>query len=595
MLLLIRDWRAWKQRESRLHGGRLSPAFSALLLFISCAAGAQVQSPHIPEIDTGEIRTLPDADRDRINTRDAKNGRQDPTSHALKDDTCFLPPLNWTPNPVVSVDQLQIPARARKEYQEGCLALRKGRMGDAEKHLRNAVDESPKYSAAWVTLGQVFGAQQRIDDAHRACSQGSIANPGYVSAYLCLADLALRTHDWNEVLKLSARALDLDPGNNPVSYEYHAAANLNLRQLAEAEKSGLRAVEIDKDHHEPRIHFLLAQIYEAKGDAASEVAQLREYLQYATNQEDIALVRGYLAKLENPGTANKAVVPPAELQSDASGPNGRDFGPPDVDEQVSAVTADGTTCPLAEILSETSKRTEDFIESFQRFSAKEQIEQSEIGKNGKKRNSAAEIANYVAQIELTHSGYPRVNEYRSESGGVRQTSLVDMGTAAFALIFHPSHVADFEFRCEGVTELQSQRVWQLRFEETADPNKAFQAIRMGSSVYFPRFKGRAWIAKESYLVVQLETDLMSPIPQIDLQREHMTIKYAPVEFREPRVRLWLPEKTSLYVSYRGHHYERIHKFSGFQLFSVDSTEAVTEPSASPDARGSRPKFMAQQD
>jgi hypothetical protein len=140
--------------------------------------------------------------------------------------------------------------------------------------------------------------------------------------------------------------------------------------------------------------------------------------------------------------------------------------------------------------------------------------------------------------------------------------------------------------------LQLQRTWQIRFEETADPNKAFQAIRMGSSVYFPRFKGRAWIAKGSYLVVQLETDLMTPIPQIGLQREHMTIKYAPVEFRQPRMRLWLPEKTSLYVSYRGHQYERIHKFSDFQLFSVDSTEAVTEPSASPD---SGHKFMAQQD
>jgi tetratricopeptide (TPR) repeat protein len=595
MLLVIRDWRAWKQRESRLHGGRPSPAFASLLLFVACAAGAQVQSPHIPEIDTGEIRTLPDADRDRINTRDAQNGRQDPTTHALKDDTCLLPPLNWTPNPVVSVDQLQIPARARKEYQEACLALRKGRMGDAEKHLRNAVSESPKYSAAWVTLGQVFGAQQRIDDAHRACSQGSIANPGYVSAYLCLADLALRTHDWNEVLKLSTRALDLDPGNNPVSYEYHAAANLNLfsAKLAVGGKKWIashsRSIRIITNLG---FTFCWPRFTKRKETPHPKWRNFASTCGTRRTRRTLRLVRGYLAKLENPGIANKAVVAPAELPADASRPNGRDFGPADIDEQASAVIADGAICPLAEILSETSKHTEDFIESFQRFSAKEQIEQLEIGKNGKKRNSAAEVANYVAQIELTHSGYPRVNEYRSENSGVRQTSLVDLGTAAFALIFHPSHVADFEFRCEGETELQLQRTWQIRFEETADPNKAFQAIRMGSSVYFPRFKGRAWIAKGSYLVVQLETDLMTPIPQIGLQREHMTIKYAPVEFRQPRMRLWLPEKTSLYVSYRGHQYERIHKFSDFQLFSVDSTEAVTEPSASPD---SGHKFMAQQD
>jgi hypothetical protein len=31
-----------------------------------------------------------------------------------------------------------------------------------------------------------------------------------------------------------------------VAYEYHAAANLNFHNLADAEKSGLRAVDIDK-------------------------------------------------------------------------------------------------------------------------------------------------------------------------------------------------------------------------------------------------------------------------------------------------------------------------------------------------------------
>jgi hypothetical protein len=41
--------------------------------------------------------------------------------------------------------------------------------------------------------------------------------------YLCLADIALRAHDWGEVLKLSSHALEVDPTNNAVAYEYHAA------------------------------------------------------------------------------------------------------------------------------------------------------------------------------------------------------------------------------------------------------------------------------------------------------------------------------------------------------------------------------------
>jgi hypothetical protein len=54
----------------------------------------------------------------------------------------------------------------------------------------------------------------------------------------------------------------------------------------------------------------------------------------------------------------------------------------------------------------------------------------------------------------------------------------------------------------------------------------------------------------------------------------MAIDYAPVEFTSRRVRLWLPKSTDIYLAFQGHHYERTHTFSQFQLFSVDSSETV---------------------
>ena len=60
----------------------------------------------------------------------------------------------------------------------------------------------------------------------------------------------------------------------------------------------MRAVDIDKNHREPRVYFVLAQIYEAKGDPANEATQLREYLKYASNPDDVAMVKQYLSELE---------------------------------------------------------------------------------------------------------------------------------------------------------------------------------------------------------------------------------------------------------------------------------------------------------
>jgi hypothetical protein len=135
----------------------------------------------------------------------------------------------------------------------------------------------------------------------------------------------------------------------------------------------------------------------------------------------------------------------------------------------------------------------------------------------------------------------------------------------------------FEFRCEGFTQLHGSTAWQLRFEESPDPNESFQAIRVGGSLYLPRLKGRAWVASNSYEVLRVETDLVSPIPRIGFGMEHLVINYARVEFKNRSVRLWLPESAQLYVAYRGHRYELVHTFSHFQLFSGDSDQAVKEP------------------
>jgi tetratricopeptide (TPR) repeat protein len=107
---------------------------------------------------------------------------------------------------------------------------------------------------------------------------------------------------WNKVLQLSTRALEIDPTNDAVAYDYNAAANFHLHRLPEAEKGALRAAEIDKSNADPRVHFLLAQIYEAKGGRQSEAAQLREYLKYASDPNDVAMVKRYLSELETDQT-----------------------------------------------------------------------------------------------------------------------------------------------------------------------------------------------------------------------------------------------------------------------------------------------------
>ena len=258
----------------------------------------------------------------------------------------------------------------------------------------------------------------------------------------------------------------------------------------------------------------------------------------------------------------------------------RTWGPVDIDAEIPPVR-NKDSCPLPEILRQASQRATELVDNLQRFTATERIEHIEFSKGGKVRNSSHEMFNYVAEIEQNSPGGFGIKEYRSAKSESTPVPLSDTGTAAFALIFHPHLIANFDIRCEGQADVKGTPAWQLHFSETADPGKSFHAIRIGASTYQVRFKGRAWLTADNYEVLRLQTDMVAPMPQINLLLEHLDIAYAPVEFAQHKFRLWLPETASMHINYNGHRYERVHEFSHFQLFLVDTEQRVKEPIPAP--------------
>lgn len=254
------------------------------------------------------------------------------------------------------------------------------------------------------------------------------------------------------------------------------------------------------------------------------------------------------------------------------------WAPPDVDEAIPATRSD-VPCPLTQLLKEASRRVEELADNLQRFSAREQIEQVEVPKRGHLRTVTKHTFNYVAQINQ-EAGAPSVEEFRkgTDAEVTSDTAVYDTGSAAFALIFHPSYIGDFAMTCEGLAQSGTRPVWQVHFAQRPDRPNQFHVLQMDNR-YFPlSLKGRAWIAADTYEVLRLETDLLEPLKKARLAREHMDIEYGPVDFRKGTVRLWLPQLADLYIDYGGHRYQRRHKFSDFELFWVESAQVVKAPS-----------------
>jgi tetratricopeptide (TPR) repeat protein len=572
------------------------------LLLVFCLSVLPVAHAGQERGQTPDISIVPkpiNDTADAILIRNAKMKIPGEQKAAEVQDSCLLPPLTRLRSPLVAASTLAVPAKAKKEYFAACAALQEKKTDSAEKHLRKAVQIYPKYSTAWVTLGQMLAAQNNSDEARHACAEGSTVEPNYVPAFLCLAELAARAKAWYDVLQFSNRAIQLDPVSTAIAYEYNAAANLRTNKLDDAEKSALRALAIDKDNHEPRLHFVLAQIYEAKGDRPNEIAQLKEYLKFADNPDDVAMVKQYLSQLDGSEAGRDDLAAQRQPEtlnssSERTAEEGRKAGAP----RLSETSLNGETiserssakpryedlppgCNLEDVLPQVERRIEEFADNVQKFTATESLVHESFNGSGHVARAERAKYDYIVAIDESIPGILQVNEhqYSHSSSEAIRANVVTKGLPALLLIFHPLYAGDFSMVCEGLVILKGSPAWQIRFQQRANKPNRIRSYQIGATgpAYEVNLEGRAWFTADSYQIVKLEADLIKAIPEIQLTIDHTSAEYGPVHFRSRGIDLWLPQ-TADFVSERNG--KRLHErivFGDYLLFAVDNKQEIAAP------------------
>jgi hypothetical protein len=138
---------------------------------------------------------------------------------------------------------------------------------------------------------------------------------------------------------------------------------------------------------------------------------------------------------------------------------------------------------------------------------------------------------------------------------------------------------NFEITCEGLSQWNDKAVWLLHFRQREDRPNLIRSYVVGGQVYPVNLRGRAWVSANTFQIVRMESEMMRPMPQIQLLSEHQIVDYGPVAFPKKSVELWLPKSAELYFDFRKHRYFRRHTFRDFLLFSVDSDSNVSQPRA----------------
>ncbi len=213
----------------------------------------------------------------------------------------------------VSAIPYKAPKGARRAYEKGVQAEKNGKLAEAEKYFKTAVQIYPSAVNAWFQLGTVLQKQNQRDAARKAYPQATMIDTKFLPPYLSLASMAFETGRWTEVLDLTVHIMNLDPLNDAAvakyildldrlnyadAYFYNAVANYKLNKIEAAEKSGLKAEHLDLVTRFPQLHLLLAEIFAQKGNYDRAISEIQTYLELVPQAKEAEQIREKLTKLE---------------------------------------------------------------------------------------------------------------------------------------------------------------------------------------------------------------------------------------------------------------------------------------------------------
>jgi len=484
--------------------------------------------------------------------------------------------------------------KARKEFEQAA-ALLANDLKKAQAHLDLAKKLAPGHPEVHYLQGLIYFQEQNNAGARASLETAINLYPQHAGALASLGATLYRLEDFTGAVTALDKAVEI----SPQKWESHRAlviCHIRLRAYDKALAHAERAIDTAGDKS-PELHVLLARVLIALNQKDKARSELQTFLTANPGHAEAASAQRLLSILLGELSAPKAGTPEAgpapstgstssmdaaaatvrvnaELPEVRSGP-GR-WAPPALDDTPPTLQKN-TSCNQAEVLTATGKRAVALVESLERVSATENVEQAELDADGNQTQFRTNVFSYLVSIIETRPGNLSVEEMREAvSRSAAKPKYLTNGLGAMALIFHPYYVTDYEMRCEGLTEIQGQAAWSVYFKQRSDKPSRIRTYRLREGSYGVPLKGRAWIAANNFQVLRLETELVEPVKGLRLENEHITIEYKPVDFKSRKVRLWLPANAEMYAFFRGHRFLHQHSFADYRVFSVDVSVKPSE-------------------
>lgn len=181
-----------------------------------------------------------------------------------------------TTSGLVTVAELSIPAKARKEFDKGLESLRKQDFKQALQHLNGAVFIYPPFAGAYNNLGVVYARLGDTACEREALEKAIELNDHFALAYLNWARLSLAASDYAGADGALRKVANLDPGD-PLAVVLLTYSEFMQGRWEDAITASQRAHSLNKPH--AFAHRVAARAFEQQRQFGRAIAELNLFLE----------------------------------------------------------------------------------------------------------------------------------------------------------------------------------------------------------------------------------------------------------------------------------------------------------------------------
>jgi len=205
---------------------------------------------------------------------------------------------------MISAAELNIPDKAKKEFDRGLESMQKSENDKALEHFEKATAIYPQYAMAYNNIGVLQIKEGRIPQARQAFETAVSVNPKLAGGYLNLARLSLNDNKYTEADQLIGKALTVEP-SRVEAMALAAQTKLMMGDLDGA-YAFAKKVHSQPDHKSySAVHLIAAQVLQKKNQPDQAMAEYKMFLTETPDSPTAPRVRDAMARLGVPAAAGK--------------------------------------------------------------------------------------------------------------------------------------------------------------------------------------------------------------------------------------------------------------------------------------------------